>query len=107
MPTPPDTSSPGDWATRTTAQLDRLVELIRDHSVRPLLGAARYLIVGVVGSAVGLFVLVASLVGLIRLFDADVFRGRVWATDFLFGGILLAVGGFLLRSSAKARRGNA
>jgi hypothetical protein len=107
MRTPRDDPSPGDWASRTTAHLDHVVELVRDRSVRPILGAVKFLILGVVASAVGLAALAAVLVGLIRLFDVDVFRGRVWATDFLFGGILLAAGGFLLRSSAKARRGSA
>ena len=85
------------------AQLDRVVELIRDHSVRPILAGVRILIVAVVGSAVGLAVLVAGGIGLIRLFDVDVFRGRVWATYFLFGGILLAAGRF--SSCVRARAG--
>ena len=106
MPASRDDESPGDWATRTTAQLDRIVELVRDRSVRPILGAVKILTLVLLGSVVGLAVLATVLIGLIKLFDVDVFRGRVWATDFLFGGILLAAGGFLLRLSAKARRGS-
>jgi hypothetical protein len=61
-------------------------------------------IVGLLAAVVGLAVLTLVVVGLIHLFDTTVFRGHAFATDFLFGGILLCVGVFLLRKSTQAGR---
>jgi uncharacterized membrane protein len=102
MASPQPASS--DWASALTRRLDHVVGLIRDHSVRPATKIARYAVVGVLGAVVGVAVLVFVVIGVIRLFDTSVFRGHVFATDFLFGGILLGAGTFLLRASTRAGR---
>jgi hypothetical protein len=98
-----DPSTP-DWATFLTKRLDTLVGLIRDRSVKPAIKIARWIIVGLLATVVGLAVLVMIVVGLIHLFDTSVFRGHAFATDFLFGGILLVAGTFLLHMSTRAGR---
>ncbi|HWD24320.1 MAG TPA: hypothetical protein VG368_02550, partial [Acidimicrobiales bacterium] len=93
-----------DWATFLTKRLDSVVVLIRDRSLKPATKFARYAIIGVLGTIVGLAVLVIVVVGLIHLFDTTVFRGHAYVTDFIFGGILLLAGMFLLRASTRAGR---
>jgi hypothetical protein len=93
-----------DWATLLTHRLDGLVGIIRDRSVRPATKIVRYAVVGLLGALVGLAVIIVMIVGVVHLFDTAVFKGRVFFTDFLFGGILLLSGAFLLRASAKAGR---
>jgi len=95
-----------DWATFLTRRLDHAVSLIRDKSLRPAMTAARAIIVGLLAAVVGIAVLTMVIVGLIHLFDTTVFRGHAFATDFLFGGILLLAGAFLLHRSTQAGRGN-
>jgi hypothetical protein len=107
MSTSRDPAVREDWAALITEKLEWLVGLIRDHSVRPAAKAVRIAVVAVIGLLVSLIVLGGLAIGVVRLFDHDVFRGRVWATSFLFGGILLGVGSVLLRASVKARSGDA
>lgn len=99
--TDPPTS---DWATLLTRRLDGVVSLIRDRSVRPATKIVKYAIIGVLGSIVGVAILVVLVIGLVHLFDTTLFRGRAFITDFVFGGILLLGGAFLLRASARAGR---
>jgi hypothetical protein len=75
--------------------------------VRPVLTACAIAIVAVAGVIVAIGVVVALGVSLITLFNTAVFDGRVWATYFLFGGILCIAGLFLLWMSLKARREDA
>jgi hypothetical protein len=107
MSTPRDPTVSGDWASLITQKLEWLVALIRDHSVRPAAKAVRIAVVAIIALLVSLVVVGGLTIAVVRLFDHDIFRGRVWATSFLFGGILLVVGSVLLRASAKARSGDA
>jgi threonine/homoserine/homoserine lactone efflux protein len=95
-----DTEGQGpDWASHATRWLETLVELIRDRSVKPILTAVRAIIVGLTAGIVGIVVVVCVIIALMRVLDVAVFSGRVWATDLLFGGILLGGGVFLLRQA--------
>lgn len=92
-----------DWVGQLTDRLNRLVETLQDYSMRPALGAARALLIGTVGIILGSAVLIALIVALTTLFDHDVFKGRVWATDFLFGGVAMGIGALLFRSGVRRR----
>jgi len=92
-----------DWAKQLTSRLDQLVNRVSDVSMRPALGLVRGALIASVGVIVGGAVLVTVLIALIKLFDKDVFNGRVWATDFLFGGILVGGGAFLFRSGVRRK----
>lgn len=92
-----------DLAAIATKRLDGFVELIRDHSVRPVLFATRIAVVVLFALIVALAIASAATVGVVHLFDYDVFRHRVWATDFLFGAVFCAGGLYLLGRSHRAR----
>ncbi|HVB07237.1 MAG TPA: hypothetical protein VNF07_13420 [Acidimicrobiales bacterium] len=93
-----------DLANQLAHRVEELVDLIRDHSLRPLLKVSTTAISALAALVIALGVLLAIGVGLLHLVDQDIFRGRVWAGDFLIGGMLGAGGLFLLRMSAKVRR---
>ena len=92
-----------DWVTLLTKRLSRLVEILQDYSLRPALGVARTLLIGAVGLIIGSAVVIALMVGVTKLFNHDVFKGRVWATDFLFGGIAMVAGALLFRSGVRKK----
>lgn len=92
-----------DWAAQLAGHLERIVERLRDLSVKPALGLVRGLIIATVGLIVGTLILVALVIAVTKLFDADVFNGRVWATDFLFGGMLMLSGAFIMRLGARRK----
>jgi hypothetical protein len=93
-----------DIAAQLTRRVEELVALIRDHSLRPLLKVTSTVISAVAALVIAAGILVAIGVAITHLVDQDIFGGRVWAGDFLMGGMLGASGLFLLRTSAKARR---
>jgi hypothetical protein len=86
-----------DWATQLTEKVGQVVELIRDRTVRPVEKFVRAAIFGVLAFFVVIFVLVALMIGLIRLFNNEVFDQRVWASYLLVGGIFVAAGAFISR----------
>jgi hypothetical protein len=86
-----------DWAAQLTEKVGQVVELIRDRTVRPVEKFVRAAIFGVLAFFVVIFVLVALMIGLIRLFNNEVFDQRVWASYLLVGGIFVAVGAFISR----------
>jgi hypothetical protein len=92
-------------AVRGADYVESFVSLIRDRALRPLLVGARLLVLGLVGLAVALAVAVVVVIALVRLFTTDVFGGRVWATDLLFGGIFVASGTLLISLGVKRRGG--
>jgi hypothetical protein len=92
-----------DWVAQLTKRLTRLVDVLQDFSVRPALGIARSLLIGTVGLIIGLAVLIAVIVAVTKLFNHDVFGGRVWATDFLCGGITMTAGAVLFRSGVRRK----
>lgn len=85
-----------DWAARVTGWVEHGVDLVKDHSVRPVLWAVKAAIVGLLVALISLFVVTASSIGIVRLLTADAFGGRVWASDLVVGGIFAAAGAFLL-----------
>lgn len=92
-----------DWVSQITSRLTRLTDVLQNYSTRPALGIARYLLIGAVAAIVGAAVLIALVVSLTTLFDTDVFSGRVWATDFLFGGLIMLSGAFLFRKGVRRK----
>ena len=95
--------SPLDLAGQLTQRVESFVEVIRDKSTRPILSIVRAIVVGAVVGLVALAALVVCVIAIMKLFNRDVFGGRVWATDLLFGGMLSGVGAFLLAKSGLKR----
>ncbi len=85
-----------DLVARALGALEGAVALIRDHSTRPILLAARVLVVGVAVAFLAVLVAVATTIGIVRLLTVDAFGGRVWASDLLLAGIFVAGGGLLV-----------
>lgn len=75
----------------------QFIDTVATRTIRPLFVSVRAITVGLFIATIALVILVAGGIGLARLFDVSVFHGRVWATDLLFGVILLLVGLLLLR----------
>ena len=86
-----------DWAAQVTEKIGQVVELIRDRTVRPVQSFVRAAIFGVLAFFVVVFVLVALVIGLVRLLDNEVFDQRVWASYLLLGGIFVVIGAFISR----------
>jgi len=82
-----------------TGWTHQIVDALRDRTIKPLMIAVRGLIVGMFAIIIAIVVSVAGLIALTRIFDTSVFHGRVWATDLLFGVILMAFGLMLLRQT--------
>ena len=86
-----------DWAAQLTEKVGQLVEIIRDHTVRPVQKFVRAVIFGSLAFSVVLFVLVAFVIGVIRLLNNEVFDQRVWASYLLIGGIFVATATLISR----------
>ena len=80
-----------DWAAQLTEKVGQVVELIRDRTVRPVQKFVRAAIFGVLAVFVVIFVLVALVIGLVRLLNNEVFDQRVSASYLLVGGIFVVV----------------
>lgn len=98
------TVPPTDWATRATAAVESLVELIRDKSLRPALLAVKLLLIGLVVAALGTMLLVLGVIGIVRLLTHDAFGGRVWGADLLIGAVLTGGGGLLFQISRRTMK---
>jgi len=86
-----------DWAAQLTDKVGELVELVRDHTVRPVEKLVRTAIFGALAFSVVIFVLIALVIGVIRLLNNEVFDQRVWASYLLMGGIFVVMGTLISR----------
>lgn len=92
-----------DWASRVTAVVESVVELIRDKSLRPALVAVKLILIGLVATAIAMMLLVLGIVGVVRLLT-HAFGGRVWAADLVVGGALALAGGGLFQLSKRTMK---
>lgn len=81
-----------DWPSLVTAKVEELVSLLRDRTVVPVTKAVRFAIFGLLAMAIAMLLGVLFSVALIRVFDAEVFHQRVWASYLLVAGIFAALG---------------
>jgi len=86
-----------DLPARAADIVDLVVSTIRDRFVRPILIGARAVVFGVVIAVVSIVVVTVACVALIRFMDVYFWPGKVWASYYLLGFILV-VGGFVLWS---------
>lgn len=100
--TSPSPASPGnDWPADVAARIDSLVGTVRDKTTVPATTAARVvvygLLLGVLGSALGILLVIA----LVRLLDVYLpfhpVGRRVWVVDAGASAIFLAGGAFMWR----------
>jgi len=100
-----DDSIGSHLATRATEVIESVVSALRDKAIRPVLAGARLAVIALVALSLFGVIAVVVVLGVLRLFTEDVFGGRAWATDFMFGGIFLASGVFLLKLGMRSRGG--
>jgi hypothetical protein len=87
---------PGDpgaqWQVKVVDTVEDVVTAVHDRVIRPLLLLARAVVFGIVAGAMLLVVSILLSVAVVRLLDVYAFRGRVWASDAVVGGILTVAG---------------
>jgi hypothetical protein len=98
MPSNPLTDP--NWASDTTDTLVRLVGTVRDQTTTKAVFAARALVFGIIAAFLGVFILVITIIGLMRgiqaLLDLAVSEPQsVYLSYFIVGG-MLCLGGLLL-----------
>jgi len=81
-----------DRAAQLTEKVGQAVEVIRDHTVRPVQKVVSAAIFGALAFSVVVFVIVVLVIGLIRLLNNEVFDQRAWASYLLIGGIFVLAG---------------
>src|SRR5581483_4840473 len=96
-PDPPSSQLPGtgvlaDLPARGADLVDRLVELLRDRTVRPLTLATRAVVFGIIVLAATVVTMILLSITLIRLLTVYAFGGRVWISDAVVGAVFVLVG---------------
>lgn len=90
---------PGDagaqWQGHVVDTIDGVITAVHERVIRPLLLVARAVVFGIIVATMALIMSVLLSVAVVRLLDVYAFRGRVWASDAVVGGLLTAVGAFL------------
>lgn len=96
-----------DWTAQAADTIERVVTGIRDKTSVPLTTVVRALVFGLLAATMGLVIAVFGAIVAIRVLTAYVFRGEVWASYLLVGGIFVLPGVFFLRkaSSAATKKG--
>jgi len=84
----------GEWQLRVVDTIDGALTTVQERVIRPLVVAARAIVFGIIVATMALAVSILFSIAVVRLLDVYAFRGRVWASDAVVGG-LLTVGGLL------------
>ncbi len=90
----PSPAASGDFAAQIADRVEELVGAVRDRTTRPALIAARSLVFGLMLAVLGIVALVLLLITWNTLLTGLV--GKAWIADFITGGILVALGAFLM-----------
>jgi len=72
--------------------LDRVLDVVHDRIVRPLLLLTRYLAFGFVLLTLSAVAIVAGLLGLIRFGNVFIFQGLVWLNYVVVGALSTIIG---------------
>lgn len=92
----------GDWTAQAADTIERVVVTIRDKTTVPLTTVVRAVVFGLLASVLGLVIGVFSAIVAVRVLTVYLFRGEVWASYLLVGGIFVLPGVFLLRKATSA-----
>jgi hypothetical protein len=100
MPSNPLTDP--NWASDTTGTLVRLVATVREQTTTKAVFAARGLVFGIIAAFLGTFIVIITIIGLMRgiqvLLDLAVTEAQaVYLSYFIVGGILCIAGLLLFR----------
>jgi hypothetical protein len=72
--------------------IDGAVTVVHERVIRPLLLVSRAIVFGIIVATMALIVSVLLSIAVVRLLDVYAFRGRVWASDAVVGGVLTLFG---------------
>jgi hypothetical protein len=99
-------AGPGDagaqWQARVVDTVEDTVAALHERVVRPLVLVTRAIVFGIIVATMALMLSILLSIAAVRLLDVYAFRGRVWASDVLVGGIL-TVGGLVLWTRRRSR----
>jgi hypothetical protein len=82
----------GEWQLRVVDTIDGALTTVQVRVIRPLVVAARAIVFGIIVATMALAVSILFSIAVVRLLDVYAFRGRVWASDAVVGGLLTAGG---------------
>ncbi len=90
------------WATNTVDTIDRLVSIVKRYTTRPLVVVARFVVFGILASAISMVIGVLLLIGTMRALQAigDVWFDHgtsVWLSYMVLGAAFMAIGAILMR----------
>ena len=71
---------------------DAVLDTVHDRVLRPLLLVTRFIAFGFVLFALGLVLLIASVIGLIRFGNVFIFQGYVWLNYLVVGALTTCIG---------------
>jgi hypothetical protein len=91
-----------DWTTETVDNIEKVVGVVRDRTVRPAQNVTKAIVFGLLTIFFVLPALVLLSIGAFRAVDVYLPAG-VWATYLIFGGIFVIAGTFCwARRAARA-----
>lgn len=96
-------SSESDWPAELAGRLELVVSTVRDKTTVPVVMLARGVVFGVMVGVLGAVLLIALVIGIVRICDVYLpfhpVGRRVWVTYAGGSAILLASGALLWRKS--------
>lgn len=81
-----------DFIDRALEALDHVLDVFHDKVLRPILMVGRFIAYGLIILLAALVLVVALVIGLLRLLDVYVFVGYVWISYLAIGAAFVAAG---------------
>ncbi|MGH9170626.1 MAG: hypothetical protein ACRD0Z_07120 [Acidimicrobiales bacterium] len=82
----------GAWASFVTGKIEWVVSIIRDKAISRISTAVHFAIFALIALTIGAMLVVVFTIGLLRVFDDEVFHRDVWASYFVIAGIFAVLG---------------
>ena len=92
-----------DWTVQAADTIERVVVGIRDKTTVPLTTVARAVVYGLLAAVMGVIIVIFAAIVAIRVLTVYLFRGEVWASYLVVGGIFVGSGVLLFRMASPAR----
>lgn len=98
----PRPAGESDWTVQAADTIERVVGGIRDKTSGRLVTVVRAIVFGLLAATMGLIIGVFGAIVALRVLTDYAFRGEVWASYLLVGGIFVLFGALFLRKASKA-----
>lgn len=93
----------GDWPAKVADSVEGLVTTVRSRTVQPLALVARVLAFGLMALAIGLLLVAALSIAVVRILDVYAFTHEVYLSYVITGGIFTLAGMFLFTLKTSRR----